>query len=336
MELTKFEKLVPGEQKAIEQLVATMEKKMLKDTASDMKMTRDAHPKQIGLLKAEFVVEPNLSTDLRHGVFIEPKSFPCWVRFSNQNAPQAPDNKKDIRGVAIKLMEVDGEKLLETEKEEKTQDFIMISTSYFVTKDIIQFSKLMLALVAGTFKLLTFFLFHPKVAYNLLSSNKNFGSLLEARFWSVAPSLLGDKAVKYSLIPCDSTVTPIADKPSYNYLEETMIAQLNRKDYAFDFMVQFQKDPKKMLIEDLSNKWSEQDSPFVKVATLKIPKQVFNSKEQKEFGDNLSFTPWHSLPAHRPLGNISRGRKVIYDTLSKFRHAKNNTPRKEPIDFTIN
>ena len=336
MELTKHEHLIAGEQEAIEKLVETMERKMLKETASDSKMTRDAHPKQIALLKAEFVVEPNLPDDLSHGVFSEPKSYPCWVRFSNQNSPKKPDNKKDIRGVAIKLMGVSGEKLLKEEKTATTQDFIMISTSYFVTKNIIEFSKLMIALASGASQLLLFFLLHPKVAYNLLNSNKNFGSLLEARFWSVAAYLLGDKAVKYSLIPSATEKTDIPAKPSDNYLQETMVKQLADKAYEFDFMIQFQKDSNTMSVEDLNNAWSEKKSPFIKVATLKIPKQAFDSEEQQEFGDNLSFTPWHSLATHRPLGNVSRGRKVIYDTLSKFRHRHNNITRSEPTDFTIN
>ena len=336
MELTKHEHYIPGEREAMESLEKTMEHKMSKETAPNSKMTRDAHPKQIALLKAEFVIESNLPDSLSHGLFSVPRSYPCWVRFSNQNSPKKPDIKKDIRGVAIKLMGVAGEKILTEEKEASTQDFIMISTSYFVTKNIVDFSKLMKSLVSGSVKLFSFFLLHPKVAYNLLSSNKNFGSLLEARFWSVAPYLLGDKAVKYSLVPTEKDKTGIPKNPSDNYLQETMVEQLANKAYEFNFMVQFQKDPIRMPVEDLSNSWSEKKSPFIKVATLKIPKQSFDSREQQDFGDNLSFTPWHSLPDHRPLGNISRGRKLIYDMLSKFRHRKNNTLRREPIDFTIN
>ena len=38
------------------------------------------------------------------------------------------------------------------------------------------------------------------------------------------------------------------------------------------------------------------------------------------FGENLSFTPWHSLPEHRPLGGINRARKAIYRAISRQRH----------------
>src|SRR5688572_21825846 len=77
---------------------------------------RDAHPKMHGVVKAEFIVEPSLPPELRVGVFAEPKTYQAWIRFSNQNDGLRPDRKIDIRGMAIKLMGVPGEKLLEEER----------------------------------------------------------------------------------------------------------------------------------------------------------------------------------------------------------------------------
>jgi hypothetical protein len=76
--------------------------------------------------------------------------------------------------------------------------------------------------------------------------------------------------------------------------------------------------------------WAEEVSPFLKVATIKIWRQSFDSPEQMVNCDNLSFTPWHSLPEHRPLGSISRVRRLVYDAISKFRHQRNDVPREEP------
>jgi len=66
------------------------------------------------------------------------------------------------------------------------------------------------------------------------------------------------------------------------------------------------------------------------VGTLRIVKQSFDSAEQMEFGDNLSFNAWHSLPVHRPLGGFNRARKVAYEALSKYRHEKNKIAMVEP------
>jgi hypothetical protein len=48
------------------------------------------------------------------------------------------------------------------------------------------------------------------------------------------------------------------------------------------------------------------------------------------FAEDLSYNPWHSLPAHRPLGNQNRARRVIYQALSKLRHEMNARPHLEP------
>ena len=335
MELSNLEKSVPGEHEAIDKLIEMLSAKMLREKAPSEKMKRDAHPKQVGLLKATFTVLPGLDPELRVGIFEKPKSYSAWVRFSNQNAPPAADHVKDIRGMAVKIMGVEGVKVLERERDAKTQDFILISTNKFVTRNVVDFAKLIGALTRGKLRLLLFFLFHPKITYNLVSSNKNFGSLLEARFWSVSPYTFGARAVKYSLVPQSPERTAIPSKPADNYLTAVMERQLGSSDYYFDFMIQFQKDRDRMHVEDLSNPWSEDASPFIKVATLMIPKQAFNTDERKAYGDNLSFTPWHCLVPHKPLGNINRGRKAVYDALSKYRHTTNGLPLVEPEEFTI-
>ncbi|KCZ12231.1 catalase domain protein, partial [Acinetobacter baumannii 42057_5] len=47
--------------------------------------------------------------------------------------------------------------------------------------------------------------------------------------------------------------------------------------------------------------WKENEAPFYQVATIHIPKQSFDTPEQNQFCENLSFTPWHALPEHKPL-----------------------------------
>ena len=61
-----------------------------------------------------------------------------------------------------------------------------------------------------------------------------------------------------------------------------------------------------------------------------IPRQTFDTTARMSFGENLSYTPWHCLPEHRPLGGINRARRVVYEAISKVRHKSNNEPRREP------
>jgi hypothetical protein len=85
-----------------------------------------------------------------------------------------------------------------------------------------------------------------------------------------------------------------------------------------------------MPIENAAVLWPEQLSPRVPVATLHIPRQRFDSAAQFEFANNLSYSPWHGLPAHRPLGNQSRARLRMYRELSALRQRMNATPHVEP------
>lgn len=327
-----LEQIPANEPKFIEDLGERLKAKIIRDNAGGM-MRRDAHPKMHGLVQAEFIVEHGLPEELAVGIFSVAKSYPTWVRFSNQDGSINPDSQNDIRGMALKLMQVPGEKLLAEEKDAQTQDFIVISTDVFVTKDVEEFDGLIKALVGGGGAKLLYFLTHWRVVRNLLKSMKRFASPLQIRYFSTTPYLLGDRAVKYSAIPHVVEKATIPTKPSDNYLREAMVEQLDKSEALFDFCVQFQGDPKQMPVEDPGKLWDERLSPFRKVATLKIAQQTFDSPQRNERGENLSFTPWHALPEHRPLGGVNRARKIIYDLISKFRHKENDQPRNEPSGF---
>jgi hypothetical protein len=317
------------EQRHIDSLILRLRGKMERDYAKSRTL-RDAHPKMHGCLRGEFSIAKDLPAELSAGIFQPGRAFPAWLRFSNQNGTVAADSKRDIRGVAMKLMGVEGEKLMAGAERDTTHDFILISDSRFVTRDVAEFDGLVKALIGGILPILAYFPAHPRAARNLFTSLRRFGNPLAIRYFSVVPSLLGHKAVKYSLIPRDSGQAAAQASASNDYLREAMVNQLQSREAVFDFAVQFQTDPYRMPIEDPGVTWDEALSPFHKVATLTIPPQVFDTPERREFGDNLSFNPWRCLAEHRPLGGISRARRQVYEALSKFRHERNQVPRAEP------
>jgi hypothetical protein len=298
---------------------------------------RGQHPKGHGVVWAEFTVEPNLPEDLKVGVFKEPgKTFPAWIRFSN--AANKDDTKKGPHGMAIKLMGVEGEKVLESEKNEKTQDFILIDHPVFFIRNAQDFASFFSALADSSGKPpLKFFVsganplkWHTRELQILLTMKQNkITSPLATEYWSTTPYRLGSTAIKFSTKPTVSQTDQSFGKTE-NYLHEAMVNQLKDQDAVFDFLIQRQTDPVKMPIEDATVRWSEKDSPFQKVATIRIPRQVFDSPEQTAFGENLSFTPWHALPEHAPLGSLNRVRKVVYQSLSEQRHQDNKVASKEP------
>lgn len=322
----------PDEEATIADLAARLQKKIHKQYPRGI-MRRDAHPKMHGLVRAEFIVEPDLPPEWRVGVFREPVVYPAWIRFSNQNDKIQSDLKGDIRGMAIKLMDVRGEKLLTPREFVDTQDFVLISTNVFVTRDVAEFDALVKAMMAGLLQMAWFFATHWRSTWNLLSAMKKIGNPLAIRYWSATPYLLGSHAVKYSALPTSGVEDCIPAHAGKDFLRGAMAEQLRHGDVHFDFKVQKQIDPETMPIEDPSVPWSENASPFIKLATIRIPQQDCNTAEQRNLGENLSFNPWHCLPQHRPLGGINRARRTAYHSVSTMRHERNLMPQDEPTGY---
>ena len=297
-------------------------------------MRRDAHTKAHGLVKAEFTVIDGLPDHVRVGLFRQPATYQAWVRYSSAFSSIASDRDIDVRGMAIKVMGVDGEKMLDTERHEKTQDFLLINHSVFFSpsvKDYVEFSREYVK-KESTIQ----YLLRPTRWRQALilyrASRPDVSNPLTTRFWSSVPFRHGVAAVKYSATPCDGEVK---GKPGTtpNFLREAMVSHLKERDACFDFGIQLQTDPVKMPIEDPSVDWDERVSPFITVAKIRIPRQAFDSDRQDEYAENLSFTPWHCLPEHQPIGGVNRIRKTVYEHISTLRHDTNGVPRREPGGF---
>jgi len=298
-------------------------------------MRRDAHTKAHGCVKADFTVPAQVPERARVGLFKEPSSHQTWIRFSNAFSSIESDGKIDVRGMAIKVMGVEGEKLLDSEKLEKTQDFLLINTNVFFSPNTEEYVKFTREYVKNE-STLGYVLWptrwrQARILYR--AGRTPIDNPLTSRFWSSVPYKLGDAAVKYSVRPCGGTVPAGKSGSSPDSLREAMAATLRSSDACLEFMVQFQADAVKMPVEDPSIEWDETASPFIPVATIKIPKQTFDSQDQMAYCEALSFTPWHSLPEHRPIGGVNRIRKFVYERASTLRHATNAWPRREPTSF---
>jgi catalase len=326
----------PDEQEINEKLIVLI-KRIIEQRDTGGITRRDVHVKAHAGVRAEFIVEPGLPEEFRVGVFKEPRTFPAWIRFSNSSENPSEDIKKDIRGFALKLMGVEGEKLIETQKDATTQDFIFLSTNQFLTRDAKDFYKLVETgalnkkkSLSNYLRITRYFLTRPRVAVSLLAGLRKFANLLEMQWFSTTPYLFGGRAVKYALKPQLKTKSALPQNPTDNYLRERLAEHLAREGASFDFMVQFQLDPDREPIEDSLVVWKEENTPFHKVATINIPRQEIDSPEQTAFTENLSFNPWHCLPEHRPLGSANRMRKAVYIAISEFRRGRNGVPNTEP------
>jgi hypothetical protein len=325
------EKPLPDEEEITRQITDRMCAFLSKHYGGGVAL-RAGNTKTHGLVKAEFVVEPGLPDELRQGVFREARTYKTWVRFAGPG-PFAPADVDDngVLSISLKLMGVEGEKLLDDEK--MTQDFTGISAPTFTTPNVRENLKLQKRIGDGTPVLYFLNPFDSHLLDAVMQGlyAKLRGNPLEAEYFSCVPYLFGEgRAVKYSIKPRARARTRVPRRPPANYLREAMAKTLGEGEAVFDFAVQLQTDSHRMPLEDASVRWPEKHSPYRKVATLRIPAQKFDSPEQLNFDRNLSFNPWHCIAAHRPLGNQNRARKIIYLETSKFRQHMNGDERVEP------
>ncbi|WP_151744206.1 catalase family protein [Acinetobacter calcoaceticus] len=330
------EKLQPNED-VLTQNIAQVIEKSIREQYTAGNALRDAHPKAHGCVRAEFHVSKNIPVQFAKGVFIPDQSYQAWIRFSNaSNDASSADIDKDARGIAIKLLGVSGEKILESEKQATTQDFIMINHPVFFANDAKRYLSFINDVNSHNMirKLHIPFALGFKGTMNALGArNSQIANPLYARYWSMVPYQLGlgndRQAVKYSVRACSVTANNLPKNPSHDFLREALKNTLQQTDACMEFLIQ-PRTSSKMLVEDSMTEWDEKAAPFYQVATIHIPKQNFDTPEQNKFCENLSFTPWHALPAHKPLGAVNRMRKVIYENISRVRHDMNSAPRQEP------
>ena len=327
------ESLYPNEAATAQQIADIIEMSIRKQYASDIAL-RDAHPKAHGCVRAEFKINETLPQNLIQGVFIPGKTYQAWIRFSNgsSNAKQA-DIKKDARGMAIKLLAVSGKNL--SDESTSTQDFIMINHPVFFANDPARYLTFIQDINSDKFlkKLHIPFALGMKGTWIAFNTRNKISNPLQTRYWSMVPYQLGlgahRQAVKYSARACSAIVSPIPTTPQKDFLRDALRTSLQKGDACMEFLVQ-PRTLSSMSVEDSMTEWKEDQAPFYKVATIRIPQQVFDTPEQNKFCENLSFTPWHALAEHKPLGAVNRMRKVIYDQISRVRHEMNSTERLEP------
>jgi catalase len=319
-------------------------------SSSSQPYMRDVHSKTHGLVKATFTVLDNLDPRVRYGIFANPtpksKPYEAWIRFSSGNEYPQPDSTPDARGMAIKVMGVKGEKLLDDYgvPHADTQDFALMNATQFFIRNIEEYNEFTKYLGSGfgfrarygyflggpSLRVSKWHLHEMMLAKRTLKKAPH--SLLNTQFYSVSAYKLGSQEnVKYSARPCSEARAADVDRSKPNFLREEMQKRLASGTACFDFMVQLQVMGKNMPVEDTTVEWLKKDSPFIPVARIEILKQQFEANN--DLGENMSFNPWHSLPEHKPIGVMNRIRKAVYLGVSRYRRDMNGVPLCEPLDW---
>lgn len=303
---------------------------------------RDAHAKATGCVRATFSVNGDIPEKYRYSVFAEPgREYQAWIRFSNGDMTVQADEKPDARGMAVKVMGVDGDKIAPELPGAATQDFIMTNTPAFFNRNIFDYVENM-SYLAKLERTRYYFgisppRFHPKLFRRAVETvSSKISTPLEAQYYSMLPYQLHNTAYKFSARPCTGMrFDAKVDESDKDFLTEAMAQKLDDEGACFDFMLQEKIPGKDMPLDDATVIWSEQDSPFVPVARIEIPPQSFTSEAQQQFCENLSMNPWHGVGEWEPVGSLNRSRRLVYHAVSQFRHAENDAKVFQPESWCL-
>lgn len=311
---------------------------------------RSVHAKSHGLLKGTLRVLGHLPPTLAQGLFARPAEYPVVLRFSTNPGDVLDDSITVPRGLAVKVIGVEGARLPGSEPD-STQDFVMANAPVFTAADPKGF--------AGSLKLLARTTDTPQEVKKLVSAVlrgaeavvETFGAesatlksmgghpsthILGETYWSQAPLRHGDYVAKYSIAPLAPALQALKDAPVEtsgrpDALREEVNAFFREQDGEWELRVQLLTNTETMPVEDASVPWPEEESPYIPVARISVPRQpAWNAERSREIDDGMAFSPWHGLEAHRPLGGIMRARRLAYEDSARFRGTRNGCPIHEP------
>ena len=350
-----IETVEPDEAEAIDGIIAAMTHQSEVVAGREKHAVRASHAKSTGLLIGELTIAPGLPAELAQGLFSRPGTFEVAVRFAQGAGEILPDSTSTHRGMAIKVFGVEGEKI--AGHSDDTQDFVLATGATFPSGTAQKFLKdekqleYVTALPDSVNAGIKAAASATARATNVVLQAVGSGGSSKAGFFghpyvhplgdsyhSQAPIRYGDYVAKMAAFPTGPDLQPLIGQKidveaNPDGFRAAIVNYFKAHDATFDLKAQLWTDAETQPIEDTSVEWPEDESPYVTVATLKLPRQeAYSAARQAYFDDVMSFRPGHALAVHRPLGSVMRARIRVYAALSEFRHTRNAAPHEEPAD----
>ncbi len=309
---------------------------------------RISHAKAHALLKGKLIVREGLPAELAQGLFSKPGSYDVLVRMASAPGELLDDSKVPTsRGMAIKVFGVEGPKLAGQTADD--QDFVFENGKEFITGNAAAFllafkpnAQLAPKLSDTTKGVVSTVARVTNEALNAVGMNsakldfyghKLVHPLGDEQFSQTA-FRYGQYVAKMGVFPDTPGLKALMeqsfDPTTPDALRDACNSYLQANPAEYSFRVQLNAGLDEMPIEDATAKWSEDLSQYQEVARLVIPAQVAWDPAKDGFVEPLSFSPDHTLEAHKPLGSINRARMAAYAALAATRRAESHSPTAEP------
>lgn len=345
----ELEEIEPNEPKIVSELNATFDE-ILKTTSADYgHAVRAVHAKAHAILEGTLTVKEGLTPELAQGLFATPGQHRVLMRISTNAGDLLEDAISLPRGLALKVLDVDGTRLPGADG--RTQDFVMVNGPTFLAKTAEKFAgnlkllakttdrmeegkKVLSAVMRGVNTALTAVGVKSSTVQNL-GGAPNVDPLGETYF-SVTPFRYGDYVAKFSVAPVAPELIQLkgrtidaGDNP--DAIRDTVRAEMRVIEGVWDFRVQLCRDLDDQPIEDPTVEWDHEKYPFQSVGTIRVaPQDSWDPAKVQAVDEETRFSIWTGLAAHQPLGNVNRARRDTYRHSAEFRQAFNRCPIHEP------
>lgn len=346
-----LETIAPDEEETKQKIVEVMTEGMEQVRQKYGRSVRISHAKAHALLRGKLIVDDSLPVHLAQGLFAHPGRYEVLVRMAQQPGELLDDSKLSTdRGMSVKILGVKGAKL--DGHSSDTQDWVFDVGKQFLAGGVKEFlqafkpnagiapklpdsikgavstvaraTNTVLNAVGGNSEKLAFFghpVVHPAGEEYFSQTAFRYGDYVaKLGFFPVSPGLVALKEQPFD------TQTPDALRNAMNEYFQTNPAE-------FELRVQLNTGLEDMPIEDAQAQWSESDSQYEAVARLVIPAQTAWDPAKDGYFEDLTFSPAHTLAAHRPLGGINRARLFVYKLLAARRLADNGREAVVPTSF---
>jgi catalase len=318
---------------------------------------RPVHAKSHGVLTGTLAIAPGLPGPLAQGFFAVPGSHPVILRFSTNPGDLLADNVSSPRGLAVKILNVEGEKVA-NHSGQPTQDLVCINANAFSAPDpkgFLEQLKLFdknletsegvkhaVSVAARATNAVLKAVHLPSATLEGIGASATH--ILGESFSTVAPLRYGNYVAKIGIAPSSENLKKLTGKgvdlgADYNALEELIRRFFRDQTGVWDVKVQLaleSADSKEddFPIEKADKPWPEDKSPWQTVGKITVgPQESYSDARELFVDERLSFSPWHALEDHRPLGGIMRSRLKAYEEARKYRAQRNARDIVEPKEI---
>lgn len=310
--------------------------------------TRSVHAKSHALLTGTLEVLDN-PPPFAQGLFARPERYSAIIRLSTTPGDFLPDSVSTPRGLAVKILGVKRSGLAGLNGA-ITQDLVMVNGPVFQTAnaraflnglkmlapttDRMEGAKVAASAVLRGTESVIEHLGGRSITVRALGGEPPVNPLGET-YYSQTPLRYGDYMAKLSIAPVSDELTDLkGHRLNLHHslaIREAMIDHFAAYGGTWEVRAQLCTSLETMPIENAAKAWPEDESPYVAVARLIVePQLAWSHAKSEAIDDGMSFSPWHCLEAHQPLGSINRLRRTAYAASARFRAGHNPQPMQEP------